>query len=481
MTEVRFSYDERLLDRCVKSSLYQRVIARHDASQTRTTAAAAAAFSSSSNSNAARMSGGGGGGDDDVVEDKQQVAPASDHLLLHRADQAMRENQMEDSDDPQACVALFHEHQDHYYGQQPAATPPATTVSVASYLYDLRNDEAAAETETESSATSSLSPSTLQRFEAFVENVGFVHRHNSNSARGGNHHHRVALNRFSDRRPDEIFPGSSDMDDEGAALGGTSARRHLLRHADPEQADPLMLDEEAESGFDRRVLAQLERDGVVIHLDDAETVMSLSLEGIGKGSMNHLNPKKYEKIYHKSKTLTLDPDEPLRQFETPDVLQELDGAILSIRPEQPAEHDDDDDRNNNNDNKDEDADGPPPSRNPVFVSNDPPEQDEDEFARNLNWATADNPDGVAIVHEPIDQVRQLFWNQCIVRCLLRGGAPLTFTLSCSDIVCSSRRACAGRAGRLPRPGRWRRRRPVGRRTTPFGRTRSVTRSRPSTR
>lgn len=349
MTEFRFTYDERLLERCVTSSLYRHVLARRDASRPEAPVPEAA----SSNSDARVR-----------AEDEQQ-----DGSDPYRAAQTMRENEMEDFDDPQACVTLFHEHQRHYYGQ------PSTTVSVASYLYEAR----------EEAAESSASTTSVQRFEAFVENVGFVHRHNSNAAVDGQHHHRVALNRFSDRRPNEIFSGAAD-DVNGAASGERSASRHL-RHAVPSDED--------EPVFDRWFLEELERDGVVVHLDDAEAVMSVSLEGIGKGSMNHLNPKKYKKIYHKSKTLTLNPDEPLRQFQTPDMLQELDGAILSIRPQQPMEDDD------------EDPGGPPPSQNPVFVPDEPPEEEEDEFARNLNWATTENPDGVAIVHEPIDQVRPL--------------------------------------------------------------------------
>jgi hypothetical protein len=380
MTEAKFTYDERLLERCVKSSLYQQVIAHRDASLSETDT-----VEETSSNNDARS----------LVADMGNLASPDPR----REEQTMRENQMEDSDDPQACVTLFHEHRLHYYGQQPAQ--PA--LSVASYLYKSR--------EAAESASSPSALTSVRRFEAFVENVGFVHRHNSRASDSRQHpQHRVALNRFSDRRPNEILSGAGDG---GHVAGGaTSARRHLLRQS--EQADPP--DEEDDPVFDRRILAQLEKDGVVVHLDDAEAVMSVSIEGIGKGSMNHLNPKKYEKIYHQSKTLTLNPDEPLRQFQTPEVLQELDGAILSIRPEQPMEDDTDDD-------DDKDADGPPPSQNPVFVSDQPPEEEEDEFARNLNWATAENPDGVAIVHEPIDQVRTE-WHTV----LLRGGSELTLTL-----------------------------------------------------
>jgi hypothetical protein len=430
MTEAKFTYDDRLLERCVKSSLYQQVIAHRDASLSETDTVEA-----TSSNNDARS----------LVADMDSIASPDPR----REEQTMRENQLEDSDDPQACVTLFHEHRMHYYGQQPAQ--PA--ISVASYLY--KSGEAA------KSTTSPSSTSAVRRFEAFVENVGFVHRHNSRASDSRQHpQHRAALNRFSDRRPNEILSGAGDG--ANGAGGAKSASRHLLRLS--EQADPP--DEEDDPIFDRRILARLEKDGVVVHLDDAETVMSVSIEGIGKGSMNHLNPKKYEKIYHQSKTLTLNPDEPLRQFQTPEVLQELDGAILSIRPEQPMEDDDDDD------DEEEDADGPPPSHNPVLVSDEPPEEEEDEFARNLNWATTENPDGVAIVHEPIDQVRSE-WHTV----LLRGGSERTLTLVVVCLFCS-RRARAGRAGRSPPPGRWRRRRPVGRPTTPFERTRSATRSRP---
>jgi hypothetical protein len=46
-------------------------------------------------------------------------------------------------------------------------------------------------------------------------------------------------------------------------------------------------------------------------------------------------------------------------------------------------------------------------------TNDPvlPPVEEDNFATNLNWATTENPDGVAVVHDPIDHVRS-----CIIHC-----------------------------------------------------------------
>jgi hypothetical protein len=135
--------------------------------------------------------------------------------------------------------------------------------------------------------------------------------------------------------------------------------------------------------------------------------MSVAMEGIGKGSMNRLNPKKYKKIYHQSKILTLDSDATVRRFQTPDVLEELNGAILSIRPEQQQYRDDEDDDRRPT-SRAKRAPNVNPSVNPVIVVEETPEEDVDIFARNLNWATTENPDGVAIVHDPFDQVRVPF-------------------------------------------------------------------------
>ena len=157
--------------------------------------------------------------------------------------------------------------------------------------------------------------------------------------------------------------------------------------------------------------------------------------------MNHLNPKKYKKIYHQSKTLVLPPesDAPLRQFQAPDVVDDMNGAILSIRPERySSPYDDDDDnaadadandsyhhKNNNYDDAtatatasydpDDDASVvngsiPVDSNHPVVMVDESPVPPpllpaEDRFAKHLNWATTDNPDGVAIVHDAFDQVR----------------------------------------------------------------------------
>jgi hypothetical protein len=355
MTEARFQYDETLLERCAKSSVHKYIVVL-----TRT-----------------QQKPDGRGFEGEELGGDYDELTQSPELL--RAKILEEENHLEDADDPYSCIQLFRQHQHHY--RSPGTASFVDEISVSSYLYHPLEEQ-------------EPSNPSRRRFEAFVKNVGFVYRHNHNSSA---YLHRVSLNRFSDMSASDIF------------ASGTEEVR------DSRRLESLGVEEGYDKDvFDSQLMDQLIREGVVIELHDVDSIVSVSLEGIGKGSMNHLNPKKYQKIYHQSNTLTLDTDAPVRRFQTPEVREEHDGAILSIRPEQQQQpyrsRDDDDDNDGGRPSSEHKTDEHPSSVNPVPVIEEPPEEDVDIFARSLNWATTENPDAVAIVHEPFDQVRTLwFW------------------------------------------------------------------------
>jgi len=406
MTEHRFHYDEQLLEECVKTPLFAHVVNLAAAGSKR----------------------------EENLEGYVEVEQSLD---------ANANGSGIDSDSDEPCLQLFEQHQRHYQRRpNSAATASASEVLLDAYHSEIHYER-------QQTVEGTFEYRIGRRLQAFVRSVQFVHQHNNNN--NNNHHqqrmttsavvqqHRVALNRFSDLFVEDIFPFPSG--------GGRSNnhRRHLLHGAD-ESEDEQNGRNSGTFDDDTWLLDQLRKDGVLMPLDNAEAIVNAApptqpILGIGRGSMNHLNPKKYKKIYHQSKTLVLPPesDAPLRQFQAPDVVDDMNGAILSIRPERySSPYDDDDDnaadadandsyhhKNNNYDDAtatatasydpDDDASVvngsiPVDSNHPVVMVDESPVPPpllpaEDRFAKHLNWATTDNPDGVAIVHDAFDQVR----------------------------------------------------------------------------
>jgi hypothetical protein len=103
--------------------------------------------------------------------------------------------------------------------------------------------------------------------------------------------------------------------------------------------------------------------------------------GIGKGSMSKLH--KHKPANKNQQTYQLYPDaievptaeyvEGYRDFETPPLQQEMNGALLSIKRNRSV-------------------------------------RKHEYFATHLNWATTENPDGVPLVHPAFDQVSFFFFS-----------------------------------------------------------------------
>jgi len=311
-----------------------------------------------------------------------------------------------------------------------------------------------------------------KRLDAFLKNVVFVYEHNNNNNNNNDgrlqqqpDRHHVALNRFSDRSPDEIFVDDEENGETGGSIWEDRVVRRLVeRDYDDDGGD-------AEDGF----VTPLQDEETILGI--AEASGSLPAMGIGKGSMNKLTPKKIERIYDDSKVLVVPktPGETPRPFhsdgevaEDVDPSNAYDGSILSIRKNKPGmlgEADDDDDVD------DDDVDGVPDDDDVDAKDEEGYDEsgvydaEEDPFASHLNWATEDNPDGVPIVHDAFDQVRATLTRLPRLRtvCCPRINRTACFAESTSPLYWRRAdtalfRARADHAGHLPPPDPWRLRR-----------------------
>ena len=207
----------------------------------------------------------------------------------------------------------------------------------------------------------------------FVQSVSMVHQHAQTSSRM-----KLALNRFSDQEPQEDLPDETPLE------------RHL-------RGTEIVIWDGVADGIDI---------GILTELSSAESILHVTANlGIGKGSMNALRPKSqgYKPVsYESEKKLHIPSSGTPAIFETPEVSDPtLDGNVLSIkkkRKEAPK------------------ADTPKDPDEPGTGQHEPSSDESDGFATRIDWSTTNNPDGVPIVHSPIDQVRFLYtFEAAIVR------------------------------------------------------------------
>jgi len=220
-----------------------------------------------------------------------------------------------------------------------------------------------------------------KRLKIFVRSVIFVHQHNSNASIG----HTVALNRFSDRMPHEILSGYVPPASHGF-------------HGDNITQTTSIDEKQLHTGLHRHLLAQDETTKTMVtSLETTDSIIKVANNlAIGRGSMKKLSHHKtYEKIYADSTVLHVPPDRPT-QFHAPQVQDpNLDGTLLSIRK-----------RKKHGEQDPSKTVVQPTEDDPSLQIIDPPTTAANkEFDKHLNWATAQNPDGVPIVNPPFDQVR----------------------------------------------------------------------------
>ena len=236
------------------------------------------------------------------------------------------------------------------------------------------------------------------RMDAFLRSVHYVYQHNNK-----NDVHKVALNRFSDLHPNEIFSTASTpttRTDPIHNLWGERSLRHYRRHLMEANAldipFPITTADSSSSTTDRN-------SGVTVLLSTPEQILWVAANlTIGKGSLNKLYKyRKEEKhnaqaynLYPVTIDIPTDNQLPLNDENnfaaTPALTPDMDGALLSI-----------------NKNKNVPPKTSKKTSDSKFVDHDTDavQPASKTFRKHLNWATHNNPDGVPIVNEPFDQVR----------------------------------------------------------------------------
>jgi hypothetical protein len=255
-----------------------------------------------------------------------------------------------------------------------------------------------------------------RNIENFIRNVVWMERYNSwiwddHMLHHHHHHHRVALNRFSS---DDILPE-------------TTRNRVVERHDNHEKsrrriaADPSKdsTSSSSSSRIDDHEWMARDQDDSSTSLESDIILVStwddiLKHHGIEKynvlhriGSTKHWNRYKWrpkKKKRHRAAdarnqvTFDLYPTKlriptheqmvhSYRPFQTPIIPNnnnnEMDGSLVLIGRDHHHW------QNHHHHHHDDD-----------------PMDKNDPFSQNINWATMNNPDGVSIVHDPIDQVRE---------------------------------------------------------------------------
>jgi hypothetical protein len=279
------------------------------------------------------------------TEDPSQVADGY-------SENSSADGYSENSSADDSCILLFQQHAAHYGRQH---SPEDEHIERASSSSD--------------SGSSHVSYRLGKKIHNFVRNVSFVFDHNS-AAKGQSH--RVALNQFSDLRTSEVIRSNQRWDQH--------TDRHLLwENKEVWEYGPFDADyfQEAWAGD----------VGAVTSLSSSQMIRDVAANlAIGKGSLNKLKPKhrRHKKYGDSSDRIIEVPFDDPEAFEAPSTDDSiLDGALMSLK--ESKEH-----RYNRKHPRGSDT----TSRNNTM----------DYFETYLDWATTNNPDGVAIVHDPFDQV-----------------------------------------------------------------------------
>ena len=262
------------------------------------------------------------------------------------------------------------------------------------------------------------------RMDAFLRSVHFVYQHNTN-----NDVHQVALNRFSDLPPHEIFSTAvstttaTTQTDPIHNLWGERSLRHYYRR----RRRHLMEETEAFWSFasDTPIpssMSNADRNGgVTVLLSTPEQIMWVAANlTIGKGSINKLYKYHKDDQKHNSQAYNLYPvtisipaenqlpsNDKNNFAATPAITPDMDGALLSIKSNKNVPQNKKSSKKDDRDFVEHDTDAVQPTSK--------------TFRKHLNWATHNNPDGVPIVNEPFDQVRVFFLQRRLECCRLTGS------------------------------------------------------------
>lgn len=315
----------------------------------------------------------------DCARSHLTAVPAPNEMRTEDSDTAIAVSRI-----PNSCRELYEQYRDHYYGHSGEEDNDGNGDCEIFHQPD----------------ESRLCKKKSRRWERFLASVIFVYQHEQQQST-----HRVGLNQFSDRLPEELpFSLSSLSIDDHITERDTGVFVDATRTLPFEQQSFRRLHQQLMQQYEpfqpHSFLRGLDGNSIDMHLeegdasfwtllggeDDILNVADEMLFGIGKGSKNTLNPKgRHHHGHHHTEPKPILPDTKIRipfqdadPFETPSMdSSSLDGNLLLVKPPKNNEYKQDSNTTTN----------------------------DDPFAAYLNWATSENPDGVSIVHGAFDQVR----------------------------------------------------------------------------
>jgi hypothetical protein len=263
--------------------------------------------------------------------------------------------------DKESCVTLFELHAAHYGRQytkeESLLKRLSTDLATASVVYEMGS-----------------------RMQAFIANVVRVHEHNLALYNDSYHNYRLTLNRFADQVQ---LPTDRLVSDSFLRRTKLSTRRRPRRQRVLRQEEALP-DPTVTLSTPQRIL-QVARD-----LRHGSKRATTNNKKPSPRNSNHVVLNQYPhpiRLPDADQEITGGVDDP---FQTPTINTGMDGTMVSIKRQKshfPRSQYVDDDQ----------IGGPADTQSSLL----PPT---DEFAVSLNWATTNNPDGVALVHDPVDQV-----------------------------------------------------------------------------
>lgn len=224
------------------------------------------------------------------------------------------------------------------------------------------------------------------RFQRFLETVRLVHQHNQRSDVG----HKITLNQFSDLTVEDL-PLSAASNEQSEAV---SSSEELWKQA----------------GFDMEVdLIQLSSDDAILEYAAPHDRGQRNLRKHHHGSSNknrHGRHHRHENNDDDEITVQVDPNSD-NKWSTLDSTVGGEGHQVHIKATTMEL--------NNHYRYDDDDNGSATTAAGATVETDDAVDVVDDYDTFLNWSTEDNPDGVSIVHNASDQVRDYtFAKNCSV-------------------------------------------------------------------
>lgn len=273
------------------------------------------------------------------------------------------------------CLELLNQHASHYN-----RAPLSAAEIQFWHLWtstDEQNSQAAANNESIHEIMSS-------RHTAFMQSVIFVHRHNTDANTVNNVQHKVALNRFSDV-PSHEYPLPSKQYQQIIHHGGTFTDEPLMFDFD----DPMFLHLNEEKDI-MKIASKLQR----VRSNKFSTTTETAAASSSTNNNHYLSSLVSNIIETIKDSWWWIGDGQLSSKSSSSSSSDTSGAAPNLKRHKKVKNGEkttfvfDKQNELSGSNNDEDS---------GSSTND------EEFSTYLNWATKENPDGVPIVHPPIEQ------------------------------------------------------------------------------